>query len=79
MDLVAAVRASPDFGAASLEAQAALAERAMAEPAARRPVALTVGGRSWWLSQADIDEVAARYPDLALAMLKAKDTRAYAA
>jgi ATP:ADP antiporter, AAA family len=79
VDLVAAIRARPEFAAASIDAQVALAERATSEPAARKPVALDVDGATWWLSRPDVDEVAARYPDLALTMLKAQDTRAYAA
>ncbi|WP_296600728.1 hypothetical protein [Phenylobacterium sp.] len=78
VDLVAAVRASPDLAAASIDAQVALAERATPEPPARRPVELRLAGRSFWLSRADVDEVAARYADLALSMLKARDDRSYA-
>lgn len=76
---MAAIRARPELAQASIEAQVALAERVTATPAARKPVELTLAGGSWWLSRADIDEVAARHPDLALAMLKSQDTRAYAA
>lgn len=79
VDLVAAIRARPELAQGSIEAQVALAERATATPAVRKPVELSLPGRSWWLSRADIDEVAARYPDLALAMLKSQDTRSYAA
>jgi AAA family ATP:ADP antiporter len=79
VDLVAAIRERPEFAAASIDAQVALAERVTSEPAARKPVELSADGRSWWLSRPDIDEVAARYPDLALAMLKVQDGRAYAA
>lgn len=79
VDLVAAIRARPEFALASIDAQVALAERVTREPAARRPIELDVNGAAWWLSRPDVDEVAARYPDLALTMLKAQDTRAYAA
>lgn len=79
VDLVQAIRQVPDFAAASIDAQVALAERATEAPAARRPIELKVDGRSFWLSRADVDEVAARYPDLALTMLKARDDRSYAA
>jgi hypothetical protein len=79
VDLVAAIRQRPEFAPASIDAQVALAERATREPAARKPVALEVDGATWWLSRPDVDEVAARYPDLALTLLKAQDTRAYAA
>jgi len=79
VDLVEAIGSLPDFALASIDAQVALAERATTEPAARKPVELPLKGRSYWLSRADVDEVAARYPDLALVMLKARDSRAYAA
>lgn len=79
VDLVAAIRARPEFALASIEAQMALAERATPAAAGRKPVELTLAGGSWWLSRPDVDEVAARYPDLALTMLKAQDTRTYAA
>lgn len=79
VDLVQAIRQVPDFAAASIDAQVALAERATETRPARRPIELTVDGRSFWLSRADVDEVAVRYPDLALTMLKARDDRSYAA
>lgn len=79
VDLVAAIRARPEFALASIEAQMALAERATPAAAGRKPVELTLAGGSWWLSRPDVDEVAARYPDLALTMLKAQDARTYAA
>jgi ATP:ADP antiporter, AAA family len=79
VDLVAALRNLPDFASASIEALVALAERVTTTPAARKPVELPLEGGSYWLSRPDIDEVAARYPDLALTMLKARDPRAYAA
>lgn len=79
VDLVAAIRARPEFATASIDAQVALAERATPTTAGRRPVELTLDGGPWWLSRGDVDEVAARYPDLALTMLKAQDTRSYAA
>jgi hypothetical protein len=79
VDLVAAIRARPEFVSASIDAQVALAERATPTPAGRKPVELVLDGGSWWLARPDVDEVAARYPDLALTMLKAQDTRSYAA
>jgi len=79
VDLVQAVRAVPGFAFCSIDAQVALAERATVEPAARRPVELPLQGRSFWITRADVDEVAARYADLALTMLKARDDRSYAA
>lgn len=78
VDLVEAVRGVPDLANAGIDAQVALAERATAQPAARRPVELKLGDRSFWITRADVDEVAARYADLALTMLKSRDDRAYA-
>lgn len=79
VELVAAIRSRPEFAAASIDAQTALAERATPQRPAARPVELRLAGSSRWLAGADVDEVAARYPDLALALLKASDDRAYAA
>lgn len=79
VDLVAAIRERPEFASASIDAQVALAERARPEPTGRKPLELGVDGAAWWISRPDVDEAAARYPDLALTMLKAQDTRAYAA
>lgn len=79
VDLVAAIRARPEFTLASIDAQVALAERATPAATGDKPVELSLAGGSWWLSRSDVDEVAARYPDLALTMLKAQDPRAYAA
>jgi hypothetical protein len=79
VDMVAALQALPDFATATIDALIALAERATPAPFGRRPTEVPVGERSFWLSRADIDDVAARYPDLALTMLKARDERSYAA
>jgi hypothetical protein len=80
VDLVGAVRTRPEFAAASIDAQVALALRAVAERPLAGGVELDIGAKSLrWLSAADIDDVATRYPDLALARLKADDERSYAA
>ncbi|TAJ73445.1 MAG: MFS transporter [Phenylobacterium sp.] len=79
VDLVEAIRGVSDLANASIDAQVALAERATPTPAARGPVELKLEGRSFWITRADVDEVAARYADLALTMLKARDDRSYAA
>ena len=78
VDLVIALSERPEFGAASIEALLALAERAgpSASPGAME---LETPAGPHWLEASDIDGVAARYPDLALALLKARDGRAYAA
>ncbi|MBX3485385.1 Npt1/Npt2 family nucleotide transporter [Phenylobacterium sp.] len=79
VDLVQALATRPEFAPATLDALTALAERATPAPQGRRPTELLLAGGSWWLARADVDEVAARHPDLALAMLKARDGRSYAA
>ncbi|WP_337186396.1 hypothetical protein [Phenylobacterium sp.] len=80
VDLVGAIRARPDLSAASIDAQAALARRVVREKPAGASLELVLAdGRSRWLSTSVVEEVAARRPDLALAVLKAGDGRAYAA
>jgi hypothetical protein len=79
VDVVNALRAVPDFAAASLEALTLLAERVTPAPTGRRPVEIVLADRSLWLPKAEVDEAAARYPDLALTLLKARDERSYAA
>ena len=79
VDLVEGLRASPDFASASIDALQALAERASPAKPARVAAEIQVGGRPFWLSRPDVDGVAARYADLALTLLKARDGRAYAA
>lgn len=79
VDLVAALQARPEFAGAPIEPLAALAERAGDKPFGRRPLELVLDGGPAWLSRADIDDVAARYPELALTLLRTEDGRAYAA
>jgi hypothetical protein len=69
----------PEFAAGTLEALTLLAERATRAPAGRRPFEVRLAATTLWLSKADVDEAAARYPDLALTLLKARDERSYAA
>jgi hypothetical protein len=79
VDLVGALKALPDFATATIEALVVLGERATPQPFGRRPTEVTLPRGSVWLSKADIDDVAARYPDLALTMLRSRDGRSYAA
>jgi len=79
VDLVGALKALPDFATATIEALVVLGERATPQPFGRRPTEAPLPGGSLWLSKADIDDVAARYPDLALTMLRSRDGRSYAA
>ncbi|WP_205854197.1 hypothetical protein [Phenylobacterium kunshanense] len=79
VDLVCAIRQRSDFAPASLDAQQALAERAAPDATGAGAIELRLQGRTWWLDAADVEDLAARYPDLALAMLKARDARSYAA
>ena len=79
VDIVDALRRAPNFAGASLEALTLLAERAAGAPTGRQPIEIVLDGVSLWLPKAEVDDVAARYPDLALALLKARDERSYAA
>lgn len=79
VDLVDAIRRHPDFALASMDAHVALAEKAAPTKPGHAAVAIALPGACYWLSHSDIDETATRYPDLALAMLKARDERSYAA
>ena len=69
----------PDFVGATHEALTLLAERVTPAGSGRRPIEIALPGGSLWLSRAEVDEAAARYPDLALTLLKARDERSYAA
>jgi hypothetical protein len=79
VDIAGALRAVPDFAAASLESLTLLAERATTFPSGRKPLEIVLADRSLWLARSDVDEAAARYPELALTLLKARDERSYAA
>ena len=79
VDLVGALLAMPRFAPASIESLTALAERASPVREGRIGAEFEAAGRPLYLTRADIDGVAARYPDLALSLLKAQDGRAYAA
>jgi len=78
--LIDALRRTPNFAAATLEALAGLAAAARSEPpeAAAWNGATATGDR-FWIAHADIRDTAARYPDLALVMLRLQDGRGHAA
>ncbi len=80
VDMIDAIGAITDFAPASIEVQtrltACLTETRPAGDA--MPINVT-GAPPLWLSQADIIDLAGRYSDLALSLLKARDDRAYAA
>jgi len=79
VDLIDALRRTPNFAAATLEALASLAEAARTEPFAGAWSGATAGGERFWIAHADIRAAAARHPDLALVMLRVQDGRDHAA
>jgi hypothetical protein len=79
LDIVAALSTSARFGGATLDALLALARRVIAEPANEPGIAFEIGERTAFLRYVDVRDIASRYPDLALVMLKSQDERPYAA
>lgn len=80
VDKVNALRTIAGFAAASMEALLALAGRLrIADHDDARHVRVRCGGTVFALKNRDIREIATRYPDLALTMLKAQEDRDYAA
>lgn len=80
VELIDALRRVPNFAAATLEALAGLAATARREaPAEAAWGGATASGAPFWIAYADISAVAARYPDLALVMLRMQDGRSHAA
>jgi ATP:ADP antiporter, AAA family len=80
VDMIDAIAGIPDFAPASIEVQTRLAVcmKPVKPDGAAMPVQV-VGAPPMWLPQADVMDLASRYADLALALLKARDDRAYAA
>ena len=80
IDIIDALARIPAFAPATTEAQMRLARRVTANrPGDEGAMAITLDGFSLWLADSDIRDLASRYPDLALSMLKASDDRSYAA
>jgi ATP/ADP translocase len=79
VDLIDALRRTPNFAAATLEALASLAEAARTEPLVDAWSGVTASGDRFWIAHDDIGRVAARHPDLALVMLRVQDGRNHAA
>ena len=80
VDMIDAVASIPDFEPASIEVQTRLA--VCMKPVKPEGPAMMVevnGAPPMWLSETDVMDLASRYSDLALALLKARDDRAYAA
>jgi hypothetical protein len=80
VDMIDAVAAIPDFESASIEVQTRLAVCMKPVKPDGPAMPVTVAhAPPMWLPEKDIMDLASRYADLALALLKAKDDRAYAA
>jgi len=79
VDKIDAIAAFPEFGSASIDVQARLAIKLRDTPAGGNVRAVDVDGVTMWLSNAYALDLAARNVDLALAMYRASDERAYAA
>jgi hypothetical protein len=79
VDLIDALRRTPNFAAATLEALASLAEAARTEFLADAWSGATASGERFWIAHDDIRAAAARHPDLALVMLRVQDGRNHAA
>ncbi|MGV7120980.1 MFS transporter [Sphingopyxis sp. 550A] len=79
VDLIDALRRTPNFAAATLEALASLAEAARTEPLVDAWSGVTASGDRFWIAHDDIGRVAVRHPDLALVMLRVQDGRNHAA
>jgi hypothetical protein len=80
VDVIDAIAAMPVFAAATIDAQARLALRARPAPPAGPALRIDLpDAPALWLPERDVRDIAGRYADLALTMLKARDDRAYAA
>lgn len=79
VDKIDAIAAFPDFAAASIDVQARLAIKLRDQPSDQDVRAVDVDGVTMWLSNAYARDLACRNVDLALAMYRASDDRAYAA
>jgi hypothetical protein len=78
-DIVAALSRTPGLGGASLEALQALARHAVTTAPAGHGLHDTANGQPFWIGFGHLRDVAARFPDLALILLKSLDDRPYAA
>ncbi|PQM29628.1 MFS transporter [Sphingopyxis lindanitolerans] len=77
--LIDALRQTPNFAAATLEALASLAEMARTDSPTAGWSGATASGERFWIAHEDIRAAAARHPDLALVMLRVQDGRDHAA
>lgn len=79
LDVVAALCDRPGIGGATLEALEMVARYARPTAPAGPAIQDSAKGRPFWIRHRDLRDVAGRYPDLALVMLKMLDDRPYAA
>ena len=78
-DILVGLSRHAELGGATLEALMALADRAQAEKPTEDAIIGTADGMPFWVPQKALADVASRYPDLALVILKTQDGRQYAA
>ncbi|MCT2401528.1 MFS transporter [Novosphingobium mangrovi (ex Huang et al. 2023)] len=78
-DVLAALAVHPEVGGATLEALLALSAAVVLRPPGEGGLCAKAGGRTFWVSHLDLRDVAGRFPDLALVLLKSQDDRQYAA
>ncbi|MEW4468925.1 MFS transporter [Parasphingorhabdus sp. JC815] len=79
IDLVAALQQRPEFKHASTQSLLALVEHLDPAREGSGDVAIDQGSGRLWIKRKNIDDVACRFPELALMMLRIQDGRAYAA
>ncbi len=80
VDMIDAIAAIPDFAPASIEVQTRLTGCLTATEPEAPAIPITIAGAPpMWLPWAEVIDLASRYSDLALSLLKARDDRAYAA
>ncbi len=80
VDAIDAIAALPEFAAASIEVQTRLAITLAPDEPAEGAIRVDVANTPpMWLSAAVVKDLAARYADLALAIYRTRDERAYAA
>jgi hypothetical protein len=79
LDVLAALAADPALGGATLDALLALAEQAEPGTAGEGATGGTAGQRAFHVPRAVLEDVAGRFTDLALVLLRSRDDRRHAA
>ncbi|MCJ2177484.1 MFS transporter [Novosphingobium album (ex Hu et al. 2023)] len=79
LDLLGALASDPELRVATLESLLVLAETVQDHPAPEGALQGMAGGKPFWVAFRALRNVAERFPDLALVLLKAQYDRRYAA